>query len=330
MKNNEVNIEENQYWQDKDFIPELLAQLPVHVFWKNKAGVYLGCNKAFYESLGFSCAEDIIGRTDYDFSSVTSESDIYRADDFAVIETKKPKLNIEEPQTTPSGKKIVLLTSKVPLMSKTGNVIGVLGIYTDITERKALEQREKDTLKALIEEKARLQSEEILRRSILVLTGSIVHDLRTPLTAALLKLDLLNREEEQLIESLSQHLTTNAVEEPLKSFLTLAKMRRDELKTILYEMNDYIDTTLNSMQRLVTGKLDQEDFIDCNIENCIYDVMEKYPFKNDQKNLVCLEKIEPFFFKGIPILFYRILFNLLGNALYQIEKNGQGKIYIRT
>ena len=47
---------------------------------------------------------------------------------------------IEEPQTTPEGNQIVLLTSKIPLRSSEGEIIGVLGTYMDITERKRIEE----------------------------------------------------------------------------------------------------------------------------------------------------------------------------------------------
>ncbi len=51
-----------------------------------------------------------------------------------------PKFLIEEPQTTPSGERICLLTSKVPLTNATGETVGVLGTYLDITERKLAEE----------------------------------------------------------------------------------------------------------------------------------------------------------------------------------------------
>jgi PAS domain S-box-containing protein len=64
----------------------------------------------------------------------------YRDDDQKTIKSGQPKLNYEEPQTTPKGKKIWLRTSKIPLTDLDGNTIGVLGTYEDITERKKVEQ----------------------------------------------------------------------------------------------------------------------------------------------------------------------------------------------
>ena len=61
---------------------------------------------------------------------------MYRRDDRQVIESGRPKLLIEEPQTTPDGNIITLLTSKTPLRDTNGEISGVLGAYMDITERK--------------------------------------------------------------------------------------------------------------------------------------------------------------------------------------------------
>ena len=51
-----------------------------------------------------------------------------------------PKLGYEEPQTTPSGDRIWLRTSKVPLLDVKGEIKGVLGTYEDITVHKLAEE----------------------------------------------------------------------------------------------------------------------------------------------------------------------------------------------
>jgi len=53
-----------------------------------------------------------------------------------VIRSGTPKLNIEEPQDQADGKTSWLQTCKIPLRDETGKVVGVMGTYTDITERK--------------------------------------------------------------------------------------------------------------------------------------------------------------------------------------------------
>lgn len=327
----EQQTEENRYWAERDFLLELLTQLPSHVFWKNTQGVYLGCNRVFYESLGLTSAEEVIGLTDYDLAWTKEESDTYRADDNTVMESKKPKLNIEEPQTLSDGRQITLLTSKVPLLSKKGEVLGVLGIYTDITERKALEMREKIAIEALANEKAKLESEETLRRAVTVLASSIAHDLRTPLSSALLRVDLLSKAQTILSAKVERDiLNKEELQKDIAEYMDRSNISLCAIKKIIYDMNDFIDVTLKSMQRLVTGTLNQDDFTTCSLEDSLHQVIIRYPFKENEKDLIHLDKLVDFSFSGIPVLFYRILFNLLGNSFYQINKNGRGEIFIES
>ncbi len=57
-----------------------------------------------------------------------------------MIDTGVAKLNYEEPQTTTSGERIWLRTSKIPLRDANQRIIGVLGVYEDITARKQMEE----------------------------------------------------------------------------------------------------------------------------------------------------------------------------------------------
>ena len=78
------------------------------------------------------------------------QAEAYRADDWRVIESGGAKLAYEEPQTTPQGDTLWLRSSKVPLRGPGDEIIGVLGIYDDITERKA-------SMEALRESEERLR-----------------------------------------------------------------------------------------------------------------------------------------------------------------------------
>jgi PAS domain S-box-containing protein len=117
----------------------ILNAMPVRVFWKDTNLVYLGCNAVFARDAGFADPKDIIGKDDYQMGW-RDQAELYRSDDRQVIESGASKFLVEEPQTTPEGKTITLLTSKVPLCGSKGEVIGVLGTYLDITERKQIEE----------------------------------------------------------------------------------------------------------------------------------------------------------------------------------------------
>jgi diguanylate cyclase (GGDEF)-like protein/PAS domain S-box-containing protein len=135
-----LQASEAQLRESQQVIAAILNAVPARIFWKNKDLVYLGCNEAFARDAGFSRPEDIIGRDDFQMGW-RAQAEQYRADDIDVILNGRDKLLIEEPQTTPEGKTVTILTSKIPLRSSSDEVVGVLGTYMDITDRKQMEER---------------------------------------------------------------------------------------------------------------------------------------------------------------------------------------------
>lgn len=111
---------------------DILNQLPCNVYWKNKQGVFLGCNESNLKNFKFKSLEDHIGKTDYDILS-NSEADQVRAVDATVIKTGEPQ-TVEEEMISANGR-TVYLSHKIPLRNKKNIVIGVLGVSVDVTER---------------------------------------------------------------------------------------------------------------------------------------------------------------------------------------------------
>ena len=107
----------------------ILNAIPVRVFWKDKDLVYLGCNAVFARDAGFADPKDVIGKDDYQMGW-RDQAESYRGDDLQVIESGCSKVPMEEPQTTPEGDTITLLTSKMPLRDSAGEISGVLGTYS--------------------------------------------------------------------------------------------------------------------------------------------------------------------------------------------------------
>ena len=130
----EVELRESQQMTE-----DIINAIAVRVFWKDRNLVYLGCNTAFARDAGFADPKDIIGKDDYQMGW-SDQAELYRADDRRTIDSGNPKSLIEEPQTTPEGDIITLLTSKIPMRSSTGEITGVLGTYVDISDRKRMEE----------------------------------------------------------------------------------------------------------------------------------------------------------------------------------------------
>ena len=122
----------------------VLDSISVRVFWKDNNLVYRGCNAAFAKDAKLTNPEEIIGKTDDDMPW-QAQKEAYRADDLSVIHSGEERLQFEESQSTPAGEQIELLTSKVPLRNDAGTIVGVLGTYLDITERKRAEDELKSS-----------------------------------------------------------------------------------------------------------------------------------------------------------------------------------------
>jgi PAS domain S-box-containing protein len=117
----------------------VLDTIPVRVFWKDHDLAYLGCNRLFAEDAGLLHTNDIVGGHDAELPWLASEASAFRRDDLAVMSNGAAKAAYEETLLTANGKHLTIQTSKLPLCDENNTVIGVLGTYVDITERKEAE-----------------------------------------------------------------------------------------------------------------------------------------------------------------------------------------------
>ena len=170
-------------------LQQVLDTIPARVFWKDRDSRYLGCNRRFAKDAGREDPSEVVGKTDYELCWA-EQAPLYIADDHAVMESGLPKVSYEEPQHTPDGKTICLETSKIPLTDGHGHLIGVLGTYQDITERKWRES-ELILAKELAEKANQAKSEFLARMS---------HELRTPLNSIIgfAQLMEISRDEETM------------------------------------------------------------------------------------------------------------------------------------
>ena len=150
----EYKLAEEATLNSKKLLQTIINTAPVRIFFKDRELRYIGCNTIFAMDAGLTCPEDLIGKDDYQLAW-KEQAELYRADDLGVIESGNLKLSYDEPQTTPDGKKVWLRTSKVPLRNESNEIIGVLGVYEDITEYK---QAEVEKARLLLRQRAILDN----------------------------------------------------------------------------------------------------------------------------------------------------------------------------
>ncbi|PYP84354.1 MAG: hypothetical protein DMF61_20125 [Blastocatellia bacterium AA13] len=129
----------------------LVNSLPQKIFCKDHEGRFTFGNRAFREAMSKSL-EEIVGRTDRDF--FTPElAEKYARDDKLVVETEQV-LDVVEQHISPNGEISYMQIVKTPQYSFSGDVIGVQGIFWDVTRQRAAEleaARERDLLHALMD-----------------------------------------------------------------------------------------------------------------------------------------------------------------------------------
>jgi PAS domain S-box-containing protein len=194
----------------------VLDTLPLSIFWKDRHCIYLGCNKQMLADAGLTTLTDMIGKTDFDLPW-RHEAKLYRADDLEVMATGQPKLNIEEPITKSGNVYGWLRTTKIPLRNPGGEIIGVLGAYEDITDRKQIEAQLRQSNENLALANLDLARATRLKDEFL---AHMSHELRTPLSSILGMTQALSREVYGPMTE-RQHRSLNIVERSGRHLLTL-------------------------------------------------------------------------------------------------------------
>ena len=122
-----------------EMLKNIIKYSPDWIYWKDKNSVHLGSNEQFAKAAGLSSSQEMVGKTDYDLPWC-ERAQKYRLDDQEVIVSGTPKINIEDKVLVCDKKEVIVISNKVPLKNAQGDIIGILGIATDITNQKKTAQ----------------------------------------------------------------------------------------------------------------------------------------------------------------------------------------------
>ncbi|HEY5513684.1 MAG TPA: PAS domain S-box protein [Geomonas sp.] len=116
-----------------DFSQMLIDSIPIPVFYKDTQGKYLGCNKAFEESSGFS-KQQLIGKTVFDIAPIHLAGIYHQADQDLLLETDMQIYESEADWADGSRRSVVFFKTAIPGADEAHG--GVIGAMLDITDRK--------------------------------------------------------------------------------------------------------------------------------------------------------------------------------------------------
>ena len=215
-KEAELNLEE-----EHNLLRTIIDNIPACVYVKDMDGRKIIANRSEYELWGFDREEQILGKRDSDLNKEGIAA-LSENEDRQVLETGEPIID-KDAYTEIDGKEYVLLVSKIPLKDSNGNIVGLVGISNDITERKKMEDK-------LRERNQQLEKLNNMTNKIYSVVG---HDLKTPLSSILGLSDLLLSEtddEEALKENLSIiRQSALKMSDLLGDLLNWARIQTDDL-----------------------------------------------------------------------------------------------------
>jgi len=180
----------------------LVENIPQKIFLKGRDFKWVSVNENLARDLGIS-PEEVIGKMDYELFS-SELADKYHADDVRIIKTGKTE-EIEE-QYVVAGKETWVNTIKTPVRNKDGEIMGVLGIFWDITDRKLAEEQILK-LNAELEDRVVMRTAQLeaSNKELEAFSYSVSHDLRAPLRHVSGYVELLNKHFQSDLSEKGQH-----------------------------------------------------------------------------------------------------------------------------
>jgi two-component system NtrC family sensor kinase len=123
---------------ERQLLTAFLQATPDQVYFKDRDSRFLRASDAQAHKLAVASAEELIGRTDFDFFSPEHAQRAFD-DEQRIIRTAEPIIGQEEREVFPDGRIAWAATTKLPLRDAAGTIIGTCGISQDITARRLAE-----------------------------------------------------------------------------------------------------------------------------------------------------------------------------------------------
>jgi PAS domain S-box-containing protein len=267
----------------KDYFDYLLTLTPSSVYWKDLNGVYLGCNLSMLEMVGLSSIREIIGKTDYDLPWKESAGTLQKNDQ-EVIKSGTLQ-SFEETGKLSNGNTITVICNKMPLVNKSGEIIGSIGSSIDISRLKKTE----------IDLKKAKEAAEAASHAKTEFLENMRHDIRTPMSGIVGCARIIQSKpnDPETVSEYAEDLVQSS-----ESLLNFLNRILEGIKVATGEMP--------LLKRKFNFKKNIQDIIDLNKSLAAK--------KNLSLTLEVDEEVPPYLI-GDPVRFQRIILELVTNAL---------------
>jgi len=288
----------SSFYHTNQLLNIVMNSIPQGIFWKNRDSIFLGGNQRFANDVRISY-NDLKGKSIDDLECTAEEIAFYTQYDREVIETGEPRIHFLETLTKPDGSIVYMDMTKVPLRDQTGQIMGILGCYEDVSDRKRVELERQELLQELL--RATRLKDEFL--------ASMSHELRTPLNAIL-----------GMTEVLQEDWLGSVTPEQREALQTIHRSGTHLLELI----NDLLDVA-----KIASGHLELH-FTPVNLSQLCQTSLALVQYQAVQKKITIQHSISDGFLQ--PVLDERricqVLVNLLNNAVKFTAEGGSVRLNI--
>ena len=285
----EQRLNEEELVRERILLRTVIDNIPDTVYVKDRQLRKTLANKAELEILG-KTEKEVLGKSDRDLYP-PEEAEAFEADDLRVVEKGETIYNREEKIVSPDGSVNWILTTKTPIHTEDGRIIGLVGIGRSINERvEALDQLTKAKEEAEAANKAKSE-----------FLANMSHEIRTPMNAIL-----------GFSEALYHRLEDPAHKKMLNSVVSSGNL-------LLGLLNDILD-----LSKIEAGML-KISSQPVNLVRHLEDIRMLFQEKAADKGLSLTLEKPPDFPKSLvldEIRIKQVVFNLVGNAVKFTHNGG--------
>ncbi|MDD4906916.1 MAG: PAS domain S-box protein, partial [Methylobacter tundripaludum] len=274
---------------ERAFLRQIIDAVPSMIFVKDREGRFMLSNEALAQCYGTS-PDSLTGLTDENFNPNADEVTHFYQNDLDVIRTGQSKLIPEEKVTHADGSVHWYSTVKIPLYDTDNSCSKLLGVATDITERKHAEE----TLRLMDRRK-----DEFL--------AMLAHELRNPLAPIHNAVRLLKMQEAtdpklalscNIIDRQVTHMTRL-----LDDLLDMARIMQGKIRLKIehFELTDIVNNAIETSRPLLESR---------------------------KQELIISQTMTPQWLEGDHVRLAQVLSNLLNNAAKYTGEGGKIRLSV--
>jgi diguanylate cyclase (GGDEF)-like protein/PAS domain S-box-containing protein len=118
-----------------EWLRKLLNEVSDYIYVKDRRSRFVMANRQVAIDIGLDDPSELIGKTDLELHPRETAEKFYAAEQ-EIMASNIPRIDFEEPSILANGKRKWFASSKFPVSNSAGDVVGIVGLSRDITDRK--------------------------------------------------------------------------------------------------------------------------------------------------------------------------------------------------